>query len=105
MSLEKQDTVPDLEGIAEFIGAVRERIGTIVVGQDVVVERLLRIAPRRLVYLSCDPATLARDLGHLIRGGYELAHVEAFDLFPQTPHVEVLVALEGDPRAVSGSHE
>ncbi|MBW2267169.1 MAG: class I SAM-dependent RNA methyltransferase [Deltaproteobacteria bacterium] len=68
-----------------------------------VIERLLRIAPRRLVYLSCDPATLARDLGHLLRGGYELRHVEAFDLFPQTPHVEVLVALEGDPHALPGA--
>jgi 23S rRNA (uracil1939-C5)-methyltransferase len=69
--------------------------------QRPLLERLLRIAPRRLVYLSCDPATLARDLGHLVRGGYELQHVEAFDLFPQTPHVEVLVVLEGDPRALS----
>jgi 23S rRNA (uracil1939-C5)-methyltransferase len=65
-------------------------------------DRLLRIAPRRLVYLSCDPATLARDLGHLVRGGYELQHVEAFDLFPQTPHVEALVVLQGDPRALPG---
>jgi 23S rRNA (uracil1939-C5)-methyltransferase len=65
-------------------------------------DRLLRIAPRRLVYLSCDPATLARDLGHLVRGGYELRHVEAFDLFPQTPHVEALVVLQGDPRALPG---
>ncbi len=73
--------------------------------QGSLLERLLRIAPRRFVYLSCDPATLARDLGHLVRGGYELRHVEAFDLFPQTSHVEVLVVLEGDPRALSDADE
>jgi 23S rRNA (uracil1939-C5)-methyltransferase len=48
----------------------------------------------RIVYLSCDPATLARDLSELMAAGYRLARVRAFDLFPQTPHVEVLVRLE-----------
>lgn len=50
--------------------------------------------PGRLVYLSCDPATLARDLGGLAEGGWRPAGIEAFDLFPQTPHVETLVTLE-----------
>jgi 23S rRNA (uracil1939-C5)-methyltransferase len=48
---------------------------------------------RRIVYLSCDPATQARDLVALRDAGYQLRHVEAFDLFPQTPHVEALVTL------------
>jgi 23S rRNA (uracil1939-C5)-methyltransferase len=60
---------------------------------------LLRdLAPRRLVYLSCDPATLARDVRTFADQGYALASVDAFDLFPQTPHVEVLAVLEAGPR-------
>jgi tRNA/tmRNA/rRNA uracil-C5-methylase (TrmA/RlmC/RlmD family) len=42
------------------------------------------------VYLSCDPATQARDAAYLAGVGYALERIQAFDLFPQTPHVEVL---------------
>ena len=45
---------------------------------------------RRLVYVSCDPPTMARDARSLLDAGYELKSLEAFDLFPNTPHVEVL---------------
>jgi tRNA/tmRNA/rRNA uracil-C5-methylase (TrmA/RlmC/RlmD family) len=48
----------------------------------------------RVVYLSCDPATLARDLASLERRGFHLAQVTGFDLFPQTPHVEALAVAE-----------
>jgi 23S rRNA (uracil1939-C5)-methyltransferase len=44
----------------------------------------------RIVYVSCDVATLARDAGRLVAAGYVLEHVEAFDLFPNTPHIESL---------------
>jgi 23S rRNA (uracil1939-C5)-methyltransferase len=50
--------------------------------------------PARLVYVSCDPATLARDLRVFTNAGYELESVQTLDLFPQTPHVEVIVRLE-----------
>ena len=60
-----------------------------------VVESLLRIAPRRLVYVSCDPATLARDLKGL-SGQYRLVSAEGFDLFPRTEHVETVCLLERD---------
>jgi 23S rRNA (uracil1939-C5)-methyltransferase len=56
---------------------------------------LCELAPRRLVYLSCDPATLARDVRTFADHGYSLEAVEGFDLFPQTPHVEALAVLEG----------
>lgn len=59
-------------------------------------ESLAEIAalrPRRIVYLSCDPATLARDLAALRSEGFRLLRVEGFDLFPQTPHVEALATL------------
>ena len=60
------------------------------------VEALARLAPARVVYLSCDPATLARDLALWRAQGWALRSVEGFDLFPQTPHVEALALLERD---------
>jgi len=47
----------------------------------------------RILYVSCDVATLARDTGRLVKSGYRLEHIEAFDLFPNTAHVEALVVL------------
>ncbi len=49
---------------------------------------------RRLVYVSCDPATFARDAGYLTHSGYALKRVRPVDLFPQTPHVELVALLD-----------
>jgi 23S rRNA (uracil1939-C5)-methyltransferase len=54
---------------------------------------LVHLKPPRIIYLSCDPATLARDVRRFVEAGYTLGHVEAFDLFPNTAHVEVLATL------------
>jgi 23S rRNA (uracil1939-C5)-methyltransferase len=58
-----------------------------------VIAGILGLQPRRIAYVSCDPATLARDLKKLIAGGYHLTSIAAFDLFPQTHHVETVVHL------------
>jgi 23S rRNA (uracil1939-C5)-methyltransferase len=57
-------------------------------------EALAALRAPRIAYLSCDPATLARDVRVLCDRGYAIAAVRGFDLFPQTPHVEALVELE-----------
>ena len=57
------------------------------------IEALSRMAPRRIVYVSCDPATLARDVALLKERGYALQSVTAADLFPRCAHVETVVLL------------
>ncbi len=57
------------------------------------VEALRRMAPRRIVYVSCDPATLARDVAALKQHGYALQSALAADLFPRCAHVETVAAL------------
>ena len=62
-------------------------------GAKPAIPRLIKLKAKRLVYVSCDPQTLARDLRSLVDGGYELDSVEAVDMFPQTYHVEVVAKL------------
>ena len=58
-----------------------------------VVKTILRAAPKRIVYVSCNPATQARDL-HDMDSDYKVAAVQSVDMFPHTPHVENVVLLE-----------
>jgi len=58
-----------------------------------VVQRLLELKPQRIIYVSCDPGTLARDLGVLTQGGYEVERVQPVDMFPWTMHVECVVLM------------
>ena len=58
-----------------------------------VIEIICSMSPKRIVYVSCDPATLARDIKLFSSYGYLAEHVEAFDMFPRTPHIESVCLL------------
>ncbi|MBG28692.1 MAG: SAM-dependent methyltransferase [Opitutae bacterium] len=56
-------------------------------------EQALAFGPKRIIYVSCDPATQARDVEILLGGGYRVESIQPFDLFPQTRHVETVATL------------
>jgi 23S rRNA (uracil1939-C5)-methyltransferase len=70
-----------------------------------VVGEMARLSPRRVVYVSRDPATLARDARHLSESGYRLQEVQLVDLFPQTYHIEsvALFVREAQARPETGN--
>jgi 23S rRNA (uracil1939-C5)-methyltransferase len=64
---------------------------------------LVALAPRALLYLSCNPTTLARDLAALHARGFAVRRLRPFDMMPQTPHVEVLALLERTTDVLDGA--
>ena len=72
-----------------------------------VIDAMVRMGPQRIVYVSCDPATLGRDVKLLAQRGYRVARAAAVDLFPGTAHVETVVLLsrETNPLTVEVSSE
>jgi len=58
-----------------------------------VIEQLLFLRPAKIIYVACDPVSLARDLKLLVSGGYKLEQLKAFDLFPHTHHFETIASL------------
>ena len=61
--------------------------------QEAAIEAVASMSPKRIVYVSCDPSTLARDILRFNAYGYTLAEAEAYDLFPRTKHVETVCLL------------
>jgi tRNA/tmRNA/rRNA uracil-C5-methylase (TrmA/RlmC/RlmD family) len=59
-----------------------------------VVNQLLKLKPKQIVYVACDPIAVARDLKPLLTGGFKIASMRAFDLFPHTHHFETVVHLQ-----------
>ena len=59
-----------------------------------VVRRIIETSPKRIVYVSCNPTTLAPNAAQLVQAGYTLTRVRPVDMFPQTPHIECVAALE-----------
>ncbi|HEY2160545.1 MAG TPA: methyltransferase domain-containing protein, partial [Solirubrobacteraceae bacterium] len=59
-----------------------------------VVRRILESEPQRIVYVSCNPTTLAPNAAQMVEAGYRLDRVRPVDMFPQTPHIECVALLE-----------
>jgi len=83
--------------VEDFLGALRpSSAATVIVDpprtglSKSALDAIVRQAAPRIVYVSCDPPTLARDARRLLDAGYRLASLRAFDFFPNTPHVESL---------------
>jgi 23S rRNA (uracil1939-C5)-methyltransferase len=64
-----------------------------------VVRRVIEAAPKRIVYVSCNPTTLAPNAAQLVEAGWELSRVQTVDMFPQTPHIECVALLVKGPQA------
>jgi 23S rRNA (uracil1939-C5)-methyltransferase len=87
-------------GVAEWIRSAPMRDVDFVLldppragAESAVIKGILDLRPPQISYVSCDPATLARDLKKLLSGGYKIRSIRGFDLFPQTHHVETVVHL------------
>jgi 23S rRNA (uracil1939-C5)-methyltransferase len=62
-------------------------------GAKELMEALVELNPARLIYISCDPPSLSRDIAILANGGYSVNGIKTFDMFPQTSHMEVIASL------------
>ena len=95
-----EEVLPDYyEEYAKTHGGEKARADVIVVDpprkgcDETLLETIVKMEPEKVVYVSCDSATLARDLKYLCENGYEIRKVRGVDQFPETVHVETVVLL------------
>ena len=88
------------EAVEQFVQRTHDRPATIIVdpprtgmSRDAL-SGAIALGPRRIIYVSCDVATLARDARRLVDAGFHVGRADAFDLFPNTPHVETVVVFD-----------
>ena len=86
---EAEEVIPSLEGPVDILVMDPPRAGL----APAVHDALGKLMPKQIAYISCDPATLARDVKKILQKGYEWKSVTPFDLFPQTGHVESVSVL------------
>jgi 23S rRNA (uracil1939-C5)-methyltransferase len=98
---DESEDVTLIEGaVEEVLPELDDRFDTVVLDPPragcapQALEAVARAQPARIIYVSCDPATLARDVARLSASGYRLAEAQPVDMFPQTYHVETIVLLE-----------
>jgi 23S rRNA (uracil1939-C5)-methyltransferase len=89
------------EDVGRFLRDQQIRTGLLVVldpprvgVEDRVIAEFIRLQPERILYVSCNPMTLSRDLQKILRSNYKLKKIQGFDMFPQTEHFEILAHLE-----------
>jgi len=85
-----EDVLPELEGPFDAIVLDPPRTGV----EPQALDAIAALSPQKIVYVACDPATLARDAKRLASKGYRLLHVQPVDMFPQTFHIEAVAAFE-----------
>lgn len=88
-----EETIPTLDVTAPLVVIDPPRTGL----DKKALSALVNLAPVRIVYVSCDPATLARDVKRLLGSGYHLREVQPTDMFPQTYHIECVAVLTSFP--------
>jgi 23S rRNA (uracil1939-C5)-methyltransferase len=85
-----------LDSVERYLGSYKGSAATVIVDPPrtgisaQAMTALVKLGASRIIYVSCDPPTMARDAGRLVAAGYALDSLRAFDLFPNTPHVEAL---------------
>ena len=85
-----EEVLGDLDSVPDAVVLDPPRAGC----QSAAIDSLLRLYPENVVYVSCDPDTLARDLKMLCSGAYSIDSIQPIDMFPQTHHVENIVILK-----------